>query len=135
MGELKFPQVFSLAVAGDGQMFDPLVERLKERFPDIIIYDRNEEASRPPSDDPFPAIPQVAYVDVLFLQRHAKETATIRCFHRHRFFNYDIKDNTPGSASSDFLLKQMVEAVSDLCELPQSTVVMDEPPSDQEDSR
>lgn len=46
-----------------------------------------------------------------------------------------MKDNTPGSASSDFLLKQMIEAVSDLCELPQSTVVMDEPPGDQEDSQ
>ena len=113
-----FPANFSLAVAGDGKMLGPLVERLKIRFPGIIIYDRNEEARRDDSDALHPRIPQVAYVDVKFSRDGDKELATIRCFHRHRLFNYDLQETPAGSKREDFLLSSMLTAVAQLCELP-----------------
>jgi len=129
-----FPAVFSLAVAGNGKMMHPLVERLKERFPGIVIYDRNEEARRSQADQEHPLIPQVAYVDVLFHRTGVKEVATIRCFHRHRFFNYDLEETQAGSRQEDYLMNSMVDAVDALCKLPrirppepEETQVVDEP--------
>lgn len=126
-----FPDNFSLAVAGDGKMMAPLVEKLKIRFPGIIIYDRNEEARRDDSDVLHPSIPQVAYVDVLFSRDGDKELATIRCFHRHRLFNYDMQETPAGSKSEAFLLNSMLTAVDNLCELPKiNTPPVAEPPED-----
>jgi len=113
-----FPSEFSLAVAGDGKMMQPLVERLKERFPGIVIYDRNEEARRAETDQEHPLIPQVAYVDVRFHRTGVKEVATIRCFHRHRFFNYDLEETAAGSRREEYLMESMLDAVDALCKLP-----------------
>ena len=113
-----FPSIFSLAVAGNGKLMQPLVERLKERFPGIVIYDRNEEARRSETDQEHPLIPQVAYVDVRFHRTGVKEVATIRCFHRHRFFNYDLDETQPDSKREDYLMNSMLDAVDTLCKLP-----------------
>jgi hypothetical protein len=129
-----FPSIFSLAVAGNGKLMQPLVERLKERFPGIVIYDRNEEARRSQSDQEHPLIPQVAYVDVRFHRKGVKEVATIRCFHRHRFFNYDLEETQPGSKREDYLMNSMLDAVETLCKLPRirTPEVLEEPPVTEE---
>ena len=115
---MMFPSRFSLAVSGNGDLLELFVEKLVERFPGIIIYDRNEEAARDSSDEEHPPIPQVAYVDVLFTREDGKEHVTIHCFHRHRFFNYDMKETLPGSNREQFLMESMLNAVAQLSELP-----------------
>jgi hypothetical protein len=113
-----FPEVFSLAVSGNGEMAQPLVEKLKERFPRIVIYDRNAEARRAESDPESLAIPQVAYVDVLFHKNGVKEAATVRCFHRHRYFNYDLGETKADPKREETLLNNMLDAVNALRTLP-----------------
>ena len=117
-----FPRNFSLAVAGKGKLLLPFVRRVYEHFPGIVLYDRNAEAKLDSSDKEHPYIPQVAYVDVLFSHSGAKEMATIRCFHRHRFFNYDMNETEPGSKREALLMNSMLKAIEDLCELPRLNV-------------
>lgn len=114
---------FSLAVSGNGLFLERFVPLLKVRFPAIIIYDRNEEASRPPSNEAFPAHPEVADIDALFLLSGGKETATIRNRREHRYFNYVPEQDQ--SSRHDFLLNQMVRAVEQLIAV--KPVVQEEP--------
>ncbi len=127
MGALMLPLVFTVGVSGDGQMLDTFVENLKERFPGVVVYDRNEEAERPDSDEPKPATPEVANIDVLFMQKGSKEIATIRRFHRHRLFNYDMKDNPPDSPKLYWLLREMMDAIDEFMKPPQEPPVAEPP--------
>jgi hypothetical protein len=113
-----FPAKFSLAVKGNGELTDVLLERIRERYPLVVIYDRQEEASRSPSDSDLPPIPQVAYVDIQFTRNGRKETATIHCFHQHRFFNYDLDETFSDQRRMDYLLNSMMTALDTLCVLP-----------------
>ena len=108
----------SLAIDGEGDLIPILVEHVRERFPGIIIFDRNEEANRPDSEDAAPFTPQPAYVNVLFQQSGRKEKATVRCFHQHRFFNYDMEETTPGSKRETALINSMLLGIEEMCELP-----------------
>jgi hypothetical protein len=107
-------QKFSLSVAGESVLIPRFVELLKQRFPRITIYNRNEEASRPPSNHPIPSHPEVADIDVTFSRQGSKETATIRNLHLHRFYNYFIESAEDRQPSHDLILKQMVEEVEEM---------------------
>jgi hypothetical protein len=108
------PDQFSLAVSGDGHLLPHFVERLKMRFPLVVIYDRNEEASRPDSDSDVPDHPKVADVDVLFLLTQGKETATVRNFNGHRLFNYLSGEGVENQQGMGMILTQIVQTVIQL---------------------
>jgi len=118
--------VFSVGVAGNGKMLHPFVEKLKKRFPQVIVYNRNEEAVRAEPVSGVPSIPSVSDFDALFTKTGAKETANIRSFHRHRFFNYDLDDNPHGSPGAESLLSHMIEAVGMMLVLPEKPAVVAE---------
>lgn len=107
-------QKFSLAVAGDSVLIPRFKELIRQRFSRVTIYDRNEEASRPPSNHPIPSHPEVADIDVTFSRNGSKETATIRNLHLHRFYNYVIESAEDRQPAHDLILKQMVESVEEL---------------------
>lgn len=105
---------FSLAVSGNGRLMPRFVQALKLRYPQITIYDRNEEANRPPSNAPIPSHPKVADIEVVFTRSGARETATIRNRKEHRFFNYVSDPKAGDDQGLNMLLKQMVQAVEAL---------------------
>ena len=104
-------QKFSLAVSGEGRLMTRFVRAVKVEFRNVNIYDRNEEARRPPSTAPIPSHPKVADVDVIFTLSGSTETATIRSRFNHRFFNYESGPLPADDAGLEFLLKRMVQAV------------------------
>jgi len=107
-------QKFSLAISGDGRLILRFSQAVGARYPGVRIYDRNEEASGPPSTAPIPSHPKVADVEAIFILSGPKETATIRSGKGHRYFNYLSDRKMARQANLDLLLKQMVQAVHDL---------------------
>jgi hypothetical protein len=110
---------FSVAVSGDGDMLSPFVARLQLQYPQVVLYDRNEEAQRDDPEAGMPAIPSPADIDVIFKKTGAKEMATIRSFHRHRFFNYDLDDLQQNPAQRNLLLNSMIQAIDSMLEPPE----------------
>ena len=108
------PEKFSLAVSGNGRLIPRFVESLKRKYRSVIIYDRNEEASRPHSPHPLPRRPKVADVDAVFVSFGAGETVTIRSIKGHRFFTYEANFEQAGQTKLQLLLKRLVQAVEDL---------------------
>jgi hypothetical protein len=105
---------FSVAVSGQGRLMEPLVRLLKQQHRGVVIYDRNEEARRPPSNARIPPHPKVADVDVFFSLQGAKETATVRSGKGHRFFNYVSDPKQAKKHELDLLLKHMLLAITQL---------------------
>ena len=105
---------FSLAISGKGRMMVPFVQALKLRYRLVTIYDRNEEASRPPSSAPIPSHPKVADIDAIFALSGAMETAMIRNRRQHRFFNYVSDPKARDYRGIDRVMKRMLQAVEEL---------------------
>lgn len=105
---------FSLAVSGNGHMSAYFLSLLRIRFPDVIIYDRNEEPRRPPSTALIPPHPQVADIDASFIRAGFKEMATIRSRNGHRFFNYVSESAATVAEGQSLLLQRFIQAVEEL---------------------
>jgi hypothetical protein len=108
------PAKYSVAVAGNGLLLDRFVLEIKRRFPAMIIYDRNEEAKRPPSNAPIPSHPEVSDVDAVFMLSGSVETVRIQCQTQHRFFNYDSRLISAGGTGLEIMLKRMVQTVEEM---------------------
>jgi len=104
-------QKFSLAVSGNGLLLPQFVELLKCKYPQVVIYDRNEEANQAPSNHLIPAHPKVADIDVVFVRNATRESVTVRNRERHKYFNYVVE---PAQVGLELILKQMVEAVDNI---------------------
>lgn len=111
-------QKFSLAVSGNGVLIPQFVERLKQSYPRVTLYDRNEEAARPPSNHPIPRHPKPADIDVVFVRKDRGESATVRSYATHRYFNYRVDPGKDRQDGMDLILKQMVQAVSEMLPKP-----------------
>jgi hypothetical protein len=105
---------FSLAVSGNGRLMPRFVQALNQRYRHVIIYDRNEEANRPPSTARIPPHPKVADVDAIFGLSGSRETITLRSRNGHRFFNYDSDPKRIDEAATEFLFRQIVASVETL---------------------
>lgn len=109
------------------------VTAARRRYPDMVFYDRNEEARRAPSSAPVPRHPEVADVDAVFSAIGGRETVTIRSCFGHRFFNHDRDSTSASSTHRALLLKRMVDAVGDLLIAPPPPPPPDEPEDEPED--
>jgi len=87
------------------------MEAVKLKYRGVKIYDRNEEAGRPPSTHAIPPHPEVADIDAVFIFSNDVETMTLRRQGRHSFFNYDSDPETADSARLDMMLRNMVDTV------------------------
>jgi hypothetical protein len=105
---------FSVGISGQGRLMPRFVQLLKAEYPAVIIYDRNEERDSPPSNAPIPRHPEVSDVDAVFSLSSAIETATIRSFKGHKFFNYAADPEQIKPAALGLLVKQMVHSVGEL---------------------
>ncbi len=105
---------FSLAVSGNGRLMPRFIQVVKLQYRHITIYDRNEEANRPPSSAPIPSHPQVADVDAVFGLKGDWETITLRSQRGHHFFNYDSDPGRIDEAAMELLFRQIVAAVEKL---------------------
>ncbi len=105
---------FSLAVSGDGRLMPQFVQALKLRYHQITIYDRNEEANRPPSTALIPSHPEVADVDAEFGLEGDRETIFLRSQKGHYFFNYDSDPKRIKDAAMELLFRQIIIAVGKL---------------------
>jgi hypothetical protein len=105
---------FSLAVSGKGRLMPRFVHALKLRYWQITIYDRNEEANRPPSTARIPPHPKVADIDAIFSLSGTRETITLRSRIGHRFFNYDSDPSRINEAATELLFRQIVASVETL---------------------
>ena len=101
---------FALAVSGEGALSEEFLAAVRARLAGIRVYDRNEEASRPPSSAMIPAHPEVADVDAIFHQAGGTETLTLRSVFGHRLFNYRPSGLTDPT-SRRLLIEQMVRTV------------------------
>jgi hypothetical protein len=108
---------FSLAISGNENLMHHFVKAVKLKYPRVIIYDRNEEARRPPSPLPIPPHPKVADVDAVFILSGSKEAINIRSPRGHRFFSYhaDLKKIDPVPLA--LLLDSLVLALEELAGL------------------
>jgi len=105
---------FSLAISGNGRLMPRFVRALKLRFRHITIYDRNEEANRPPSTALIPSHPEVADVDAVFGLEGNWETIFLSSQRGHHFFNYDSDPKKIDEAAMEFLFRRIVAAVEKL---------------------
>ena len=105
---------FSLAVSGNGRLIPRFVEAVKLEYRGVRIYDRNEEANRPPSPHPIPSHPKVADIDAVFVRSGPRESLTLRSRHGHRYFNCVSDPAQANESSLAFLLKRIVRAVQEL---------------------
>jgi len=103
-----------VGISGQGRLMPRFVQLLKTECPAVIIYDRNEERNSPPSNAPIPRHPKVSDVDVVFSLSGNKETATIRSFKGHKFFNYAADLEQTKQVAMVILIKQMVHSVREL---------------------
>jgi hypothetical protein len=110
------PMKFSLAVSGNGRLIPRFVEAVKLEYRGIRIYNRNEEANRPPSSHPIPSHPEVADIDAVFILAGAGESITLRSRQEHRYFNCVSDPALAHERSLAFLLKRIVLAVQELIE-------------------
>jgi hypothetical protein len=102
---------FSLAISGNGRLMPQFVQALNLRYPNVTIYDRNEEANRPPATARIPSHPKVADVDVVFGLKGNWETIFLSSQKGHQFFNYDSGPGKIDQAAIKFLFRQIVVAV------------------------
>lgn len=100
------------------------VKAVKLKYPRVTIYDRNEEARRPPSPHPIPPHPKVADVDAVFILSGSKEAITIRSPRGHRFFSYHADLEKIDPVPLALLLDSMVLALEELIGFEKN---MDEP--------
>lgn len=108
------PLKFSLGISGPGKLKPRFVQLLKSEYPAVIIYDRDEERNSPPSNAPIPSHPKVSDVDAVFSRSSAVETATIRSFKGHRFFNYSAAPEQIEPTALYLIIKRMVQSVREL---------------------
>jgi hypothetical protein len=108
------PLKFSLGLSGQGNLRPRFVQFLKSEYPAVIVYDRDEERNSPPSNAPIPSHPKVSDVDAVFSRSGTVETATIRSFKGHRFFNYSADPEQIEPTALYLLIKQMVQSVREL---------------------
>lgn len=125
--QFQKPHKFSLAVSGRGNLMPSFVAAVKQRYPGVTVYDRNEEASRPPSNAAIPRHPEVADIDVVFIEHDAFESATIRSPRNHRFFNYDPSQYGNDPTRSSLLMNRMLQTVWDLLHEASTPPVIDLP--------
>lgn len=80
------------------------------------MYDRNEEAARPPSPLRIPSHPNVADVDAVFVLSGERETLTLRNRTAHRYFNYVSDPKLANRADMALLMKRIMAAIGELVE-------------------
>ena len=90
------------------------VDGVKLKYRGVTIYDRNEEANRPPSSALIPSHPKVADIEAVFALSGARETATMRNRKGHRFFNYVSDPKAGDYRELDLVLKRMVHALEEM---------------------
>lgn len=124
---------FTVSVTGDSVISGMLQERLREKYPNIEIFDRDEEARLAESGEDEMFIPQVAYMDILFSKNGDADITVIRCFHQHRLFNYDMSQVEPGSRNETDMLDKMMAAVENLWTLPKENPIQRYVPPEEDD--
>jgi hypothetical protein len=105
---------FSLAVSGEGRLIPTFIEAVKLEYPGVTLYDRNEEAARPPSPLRVPPHPNVADIDAVFVLSGERETLTLRNRKIHRYFNYVYDPGSVNQADFNRLMKRILATVGEL---------------------
>jgi len=105
---------FSLAVSGEGRLIPAFIEAVKQDYPGVTLYDRNEEAARPPSPLRIPPHPNVADVDAVFVLSGERETLNLRNRVAHRYFNYNSNPGQTNPAELKRLMKLILAALGEL---------------------